>query len=66
MFFYNLDSTNWFSTKWLGSVCRILEAKKNNITNNLGLMQSVKHASGLAPLLLVPRGPLGPLIFPSC
>ena len=61
----------WFSTNWLGpvcriSVCRILELKKNDKTINVGMMESIKRASDMSPFPLVPRGPLGPLIFSSC
>ena len=61
----------WFSTKWLGPVCivpvcRILELKKNDNTINVGMMQSMKRASDMSPFPLVPRSPLGRLIFPSC
>ena len=47
-------------------VCRILELKKNDKTINVGTMQSIKRASDMSSFPLVPRGPLGPLIFPSC
>ena len=33
---------------------------------DVGMMQSIKRSSGMSPFPLVPRGPLGPLIFPSC
>ena len=56
----------WFSTTWLSPVCRILELKKNDKTINVEMMQSIKRASDMSPFPLVPRGPLGPLIFPSC
>ena len=68
----------WFSTNWLGPpllqyqlvftipVCRILELKKNDKTLKVGMMQSMKRASDMSPFPLVPSGPLGPLIFPSC
>ena len=51
----------WFSTKWLGPVCRIpvctnLELKKNDKTINVGMMQSIKHASDMSLFPLVPRG----------
>ena len=47
-------------------VCRILEMKKNDKINFAGMMQSKKRASDMSSFPLVPRGPLGPLIFPSC
>ena len=47
-------------------VCRILELKKNDKTIIVGMMQSIKRASDMSPFPLVPRGSLGPLIFPSC
>ena len=61
----------WFSTIWLGQVrripvCRILELKKNDKTINVGMMQSIKRASDMSLFPLVPRGPFGPLKFPSC
>ena len=61
----------WFSPNWLGPVCRIpicriLELKKNGKTINVGMMESIKRASDKSSFPLVPRGPLGPLIFPSC
>ena len=61
----------FFSTNWLGPVCRIpvcrnLELKKTDKTVNVELMQSIKRASDMSPFPLVPRGPLGSLIFPSC
>ena len=69
----------WFSTNWLGPVvenqkqnqdyipvCRILELKKNDKTIIVGKMQSIKRASDMSSFPLEPRGPLGPLIFPSC
>ena len=61
----------WFSTNWLGPVCRIpvcriLELKKNDKTINVGIIQSINCASDISPFPLVPRVPLGPLIFPSC
>ena len=61
----------WFSTNWLGlvcsmPVCKILELEKNDKTINVGMMQSIKRASDMSPFPLVPRGPLRPLIFPSC
>ena len=54
----------WFSTNWLGPVCRIpvfriLELKKNDKTINVGKMESIKRASDMSPFPLVPRGPLG-------
>ena len=54
----------WFSTNWLGPVCRIpvcriLELKKNYKTINVGMMESIKSASDMSPFPLVPRGPLG-------
>ena len=70
-FFYRLDSTKWYSTNWLGplckipicrrSVCRILELKKNDKTNNVGTIQSIKRASDRSQIPLVPLGILGPL-----
>ena len=44
----------WFSTNWLGPVCRIpvgriLELKKNDKTINVGMMQSMKRASDMSP-----------------
>ena len=53
----------WFSTNWLGAVCRlpicrILELKKNDKTNNVGKMQSINRASDMSPFPLVPCGPL--------
>ena len=69
----------WFSTNWLDPVCRkpktkprqipvcrILELKKNDKTINVGMKQSIKRASVMSSFPLVPRGPSGPLIFPSC
>ena len=55
----------FFSTNWLGPVCRIpvcriLELKKNYKTINVGMMQSIKRASDMSPFPLVPRGPLYP------
>ena len=60
----------WFSTNWLGPVwkipvCRFLELK-NDKTINVGMMQSIKRASDMSSFFLVLRGPLGPLMFPSC
>ena len=57
----------WFSTNWLGPacripVCRILELKRNDKTINVGIIQSIKCASVMSPIPLVPRGPLGPLM----
>ena len=41
--------------------------KKNDKTINVGNVEkSIKRASDMSPFPLVPRGPLGPLIFPSC
>ena len=70
-FFYKLFSSRWYSTKWLSTVCeipvcRILELNINNKTNNVGMVQSIKGASDMSPFPLVPCGPLGPLMFPSC
>ena len=47
-------------------VCRILELKKNNKTNNVGMMQSMNCASDMSPFPLVPHCTLGPLMFPFC
>ena len=47
-------------------VCRILEFKKNDKTINVGMMQNMKRASDMSSFPLVPRGPWGPLMFPSC
>ena len=60
IFFHKLDSTKWYSTNWLGPVCwipvcRILELKKNDKTNNIGMMQSIKRASDKSPFHLAPR-----------
>ena len=56
----------WFSTNWLGPVwripaCRIPELKKNEKTNNIGLMQSIKRASDMSPFPLGPAAPWGRL-----
>ena len=56
----------------LGPVCRIPVCrnhhfkKKNNKTNNVGMMQSIKSATDMSPFPLVHRGPLGLPMFPSC
>ena len=47
-------------------VCRVMELKKNDMTIIVGMMQSIKRASGMSAFPLRPRGPLGPHIFPSC
>ena len=47
-------------------VGRILELKKNDKKINIGMMQSIKRASDMSPFPLVPRGPLGLPLFPSC
>ena len=50
----------------IGPVCRNQQfKKKNNKTNNVGMMQCIKRASDMSQFPLVPRGPLGPLMFPS-
>ena len=51
-FFYKLSSTNWILQT--GPVCRIpvfriLELEKNNMTNDVGLIQSIKRAPNMSP-----------------
>ena len=41
----------WFSTNWLGPVCRILELKKTDKTINVGMMESIKRASDMSQFL---------------
>ena len=57
LFFYKLDSTKWYSTNWLAPVCRIpvcriLELKKNDKTNNVGLF--VIFVTGLLVYMQAP------------
>ena len=42
------------------------DVSANFSTINVGMMQSIKRASDMSPFPLVHRGPLGPLICPSC
>ena len=58
----------WFSTNWLGPVCRIpvcriLELKKNDKTINVGMMKSIKRASDVPTSSSAPR-PLGASYIP--
>ena len=36
------------------------------MTNKVGMIQSIKRAPDMFLIPLVPRGPLGPLMLPSC